>query len=631
MADLGDGDVNGDGYEIWREPMCGIVGVVGTTPCVDILLEGLARLEYRGYDSAGIATLHEGRFETVRAVGKLANLARSVHQTTLLGTVGIGHTRWATHGRPSMENAHPHTYGRTTVVHNGIIENYAALKRELELGGDAFSSETDSEVIAHLVAHEEGKCGDLVLAVRNALMRLHGSFAVAVMHLDHQDIMVGARRMSPLVVGVSPVGSFLASDVPAVLSQTRDFVFLEDNDVVKLTVGGFEVTDLESGLSRDRRAVTVHWTPAMAEKGGYKHFMLKEIHEQPRSVADTIRPHLDLARGEVVLGELDGLIRDLSAGCPRVSILACGTSYHAGLVGKQLIEAMAGWPCEAEVASEYRYRHPLVRPGDLIIAVSQSGETADTLAAARDAKEKGARVLAICNVVGSSLERMADATLNTLAGPEIGVASTKAFTSQLAAFYLLASYFGQRGNRSDPVELKRFTEELVAIPSMMETVLRDDSQIRDIAAELIRSHSMLYLGRGLSFPMALEGALKLKELSYIHAEGYAAGEMKHGPIALVDDQLWTVVVVPSSSTRGKTLSNVEEIRSRGGRTILVGTEGDDEAKELADRWIPIPVCDPRLSPFLTVLPLQMLAYYVADLKGTDVDQPRNLAKSVTVE
>ncbi len=610
--------------------MCGIVGVVGKRPCVEILLDGLRRLEYRGYDSAGVATINGGDFTILRSAGKLSKLARLVEQGAPEGTVGIGHTRWATHGRPSEANAHPHRFRDTVVVYNGIIENYAALKRELMVQGHEFTSETDSEIIAHLVQRALEHDHDLVHAVRSALMRLHGSFAVAVLNVKYPDRIVAARRMSPLVVGLGDGESYLASDVPALLQVTRRFQFLEDGDLALLEREGVRLFSVDTLTEVRREVRTVSWTPAMAEKGGYKHFMLKEIHEQPRSVSDTLRPRLGLSQGEVVLDEMGALDKRL-AGISRVTLLACGTSYHAGLVGRRLIEDLARLPCEVEVASEFRYRNPLVDSSHLVVAISQSGETADTIAAVQEARSKGAAIASICNVVDSTLARMADSVLYTYAGPEIGVASTKAFTCQMAVLALLALWLGRRVGTLDADRAATFVQGLTELPVQMERVLERNGHILDVARKHQRVRSMLYLGRGVSHPIALEGALKLKELSYVHAEGYPAGEMKHGPIALIDDSVPSLFVVPNGPTWEKTLSNMEEIRSRSGQVVAVVTEGNRQAAELADDRFEIPECLPELSPFLTVLPLQLFAYHVADLKGTDVDQPRNLAKSVTVE
>ena len=610
--------------------MCGIVGMIGEESCSEILLDGLRRLEYRGYDSAGIATINQGSFDIVRSAGKLVRLAETMRDNRPQGFVGIGHTRWATHGRPSEANAHPHRFQDCVVVHNGIIENYAELKERLISEGHQFGSETDSEIIAHLVYQRYEETADLLKAVSGALGLLEGSFAIAVLHLKQPDAIVVARRMSPLVVGLGDDANYVASDVPAVLSHTRRFVFLDDDEIAVLRKDRVDFHSLAGLKPIVKEPRNISWTPAMAEKGGYKHFMLKEIHEQPRSVSDTLRPRLDMSRSDVVLEELDELAGEFHK-WEGVTIVACGTSYHAGLVGKYLIEQLARMPCDVDVASEFRYRNPLVSDRQLVICISQSGETADTIAAVKEAQGKGARIVAICNVVGSTLPRMADATIYTYAGPEIGVASTKAFTSQMAVLSLLALWLGRRAGKVDEETGARLLHDLAGLPLLMEKALADAPKIMAAAQKYLRISSMLYLGRGLAYPIALEGALKLKELSYIHAEGYPAGEMKHGPIALVDDEVPSLFVIPSGDRFDKTMSNIEEIRSRSGPVIAVATKGAPRVADLADDVFYVPDCSPELHPFLTVLPLQLFSYYVADQKGTDVDQPRNLAKSVTVE
>jgi glutamine---fructose-6-phosphate transaminase (isomerizing) len=611
--------------------MCGIVGMVGDErPCVNVLLDGLKRLEYRGYDSAGIATVNDGEFEIVRSAGKLRKLETRLGEQTMAGTLGIGHTRWATHGRPSEENAHPHRHEDVVVVHNGIIENYAAIKKDLGSKGHSFGSETDSEIIAHLVHLAYADSGDLLVAVQATLKQLTGSFAIGVLHVAHPDRMVVARRMSPLVLGLGERENYVASDVPALLNETRRFIFLEDDELALLTKSEVSIYSLEDLTPLERPVRNITWTPAMAEKGGYKHFMLKEIYEQPRAVTDTLRPRLALADGDVNLEEL-GELESRANEWDTIAIVACGTSYHAGLVGKYLIEELVRIPCTLEVASEFRYRNPLVNERQLLVAVSQSGETADTIAAVQEAQQRGASVLTICNVVDSTLARMSDAPIYTFAGPEIGVASTKAFTAQLAAFALLTIWLGRRRGAIDADAGRLLLEDLIHLPILMEEALKEDKHIQQVARKFIRTNSMLYLGRGLGFPIALEGALKLKELSYIHAEGYPAGEMKHGPIALVDDETPSLFIVPEGASFEKTVSNMEEIKSRGGPIIAVTTKGQDRINDLAQDIFLIPPCNAFLESFLTVLPLQLFAYHVADLKGTDVDQPRNLAKSVTVE
>ncbi|MFU8855469.1 MAG: glutamine--fructose-6-phosphate transaminase (isomerizing) [Deferrisomatales bacterium] len=609
--------------------MCGIVGYVGTQRCAPILMDGLRRLEYRGYDSAGLAVVEDGALRVVRSAGKLLNLDEKLRGVELAGTVGAGHTRWATHGRPSEANAHPHAAGDVVVVHNGIIENYLALRSELAAQGHEFRSETDTEVIPHLIyRHLDAGCG-LVEAVRRSLKRLAGSYAVVVLSAREPDLLVAARRASPLVAGIGEGESFVASDIPALLSHTRRFVFLEDGDVVVCRREGVEITDLD-GSPVTREVQTIQWSPAMAEKGGYKHFMLKEIFEQPRAVADTLTGKLNPVEGAVYLSggeKADAIARGIS----RLHIVACGTSWHAGLVGKYWIEQIARLPVEVSLASEFRYQDPILSGDTALLLVSQSGETADTLAALAEGREKGAPILAICNVVGSSIPRASDAVLYTHAGPEIGVASTKAFTTQLVTLYLLALYLASARGVLTRENLVQKMEALRAVPAVVERTLELDPHIEAVAKTLVDARSALYLGRGLQFPIALEGALKLKEISYIHAEGYAAGEMKHGPIALIDDQLPVVAIAPRGSTYEKMLSNVQEVRARDGRVVALVTEGDTEVAGMADQVIALPDFPEELLPIVATVPLQLLAYHVAVLKGTDVDQPRNLAKSVTVE
>jgi len=607
--------------------MCGIIGYVGSEDCAPLILQGLERLEYRGYDSAGLAIWRDGAVEIRRAVGKLRNLRRMVEGAPLTGTTGVGHTRWATHGRPTESNAHPHRYGGVTVVHNGIIENHQQLRRELEAAGNVFTSETDTEILAHLV--HEAYDGDPGTALRTALARVEGSYAVVVLHDEHRDRLVAARHLSPLVLGLGEGENLVASDIPPLLGTTRNIIFLEDGDLVEITASEHTLTRVSDGAPVERKPVQVTWTPAMAEKGGYKHFMLKEIFEQPRAVGDTVRARILLGDADVLLdgAELDEEALDK---LDRVVFLACGTSYHAGLVGRYLVESLARIPASAEIGSEFRYRDPLIDEGTWVVAISQSGETADTLAAAREAKAKGARVVSICNALDASLPRMSDGVLYTHAGPEIGVASTKAFTTQLAAVFLLAVWLGRRRG-VDKERISALLDDLMHVPTLMERALAQSDAIREAAKTYQYVRDMLFLGRNLDYPIALEGALKLKEISYIHAEGYPAGEMKHGPIALIDEQVPTVALVPQGPSYEKTLSNVQEVRARGGRIIAVATEGDTRIVDIADHVFWIPDAPPMLLPLLTVIPLQLFAYHVADLRGTDVDQPRNLAKSVTVE
>ncbi len=610
--------------------MCGIVGYVGSKDCARILLDGLRRLEYRGYDSAGLA-VHDGKqLEVVRAVGKLANLDKALTARPLTGALGIGHTRWATHGRPSEVNAHPHVAGPIAVVHNGIIENHVGLRREIEAGGVRMASDTDTEIVAHLVhaGVREGK--SLEDAVRAALKRITGTYAIAVVSKDEPHKLVVAKDASPLVVGLGEGETFAGSDVPALLPYTRTMIFLEDGDVAVITADGALITDIDGRvLERARRQID--WSPMMAEKAGFKHFMLKEIHEQPRAIEDTLRGRLDRERGdvdgtEIGLGEIDVTQID------RIYLLACGTSHHAALAGRYWLEKLARIPTNVELASEFRNRDAIIGPRDLVVAVSQSGETLDTLQAAKEAKARGAKILAVANVIGSAIPRMADGAFYTHAGPEIGVASTKCFSAQLAALLMLAIYVGKRRGTLDGARATELVEGMAKLPSQMRDVVLGTKQlVANIARRHCDARDVLFLGRGLSYPIALEGALKLKEISYVHAEGYAAGEMKHGPIALIDSAMPVVVVAPKDGCYEKTLGNLQEVKAREGRIIAVLTEGDDEGAKLCDEHVQVPAVDDELTPFLTVLPLQLYSYYVADHKGTDVDQPRNLAKTVTVE
>jgi len=617
--------------------MCGIVGYIGQQQAVPIILDGLKRLEYRGYDSAGIAVLDAGNCLNVRrASGKLRNLEDALHLNPLAGLYGIGHTRWATHGRPTEENAHPHRdcHGDIVVVHNGIVENYLALKQKLMEEGHRFVTETDTEVIAHLV--EKHFDGNLENAVRDAVRELTGVFALSVISRKDPDKIVAARSGPPVVVGLGDHEYFVASDVPAILGYTRDMFFLADGDMAILTRDGVHLTDF-NGRPVKRQVSHILWDPIMAEKGGYKHFMLKEIYEQPRAVRDTTLGRVGQESGRIFLDEMDISAKEFKE-FRQVRIVACGTSWHAALAGKFMIERLARVPVEVDYGSEFRYRDPLVGRDTLTVVISQSGETADTLAAQREAKSKGSKTLAICNVVGSMITREASGTLITHAGPEIGVASTKAFTCQLTALFLLAMYLGQRREALDEATSIHLVERLIHLPGQMEEILRRDHIYDDLAKTLFRSTDFLYLGRGIHFPIALEGALKLKEISYIHAEGYPAGEMKHGPNALIDENLPTVVLAthdlsdPSSRLLyEKTLSNIQEVKAREGKVIAIVCEGDEEVGKVADHVIPIASTHELLLPILEVVPLQMLAYHIAVRRGCDVDQPRNLAKSVTVE
>ncbi|MFO0694887.1 MAG: glutamine--fructose-6-phosphate transaminase (isomerizing) [Polyangiales bacterium] len=610
--------------------MCGIVGYVGDKSAAPILIDGLRRLEYRGYDSAGLAVHVDGRIEIVRAEGKLRNLETALVKKPLEGRVGIGHTRWATHGRPSEINAHPHVAGPVAVVHNGIIENHSVLRRQLEAEGVRFASDTDTEIVAHLV-HAEVRAGrDLASAVRNALAKVHGAYAIAVVSQTEPQRVVVARHASPLVVGVGEGETFCASDVPALLPYTRDMIFLEDGEMAVLEASNVRLETLD-GRSVERAPKRIDWSPAMAEKAGYKHFMLKEIFEQPRAIEDTLRGRLDRAEGDIHGHEI-GLTEADAKAVKRIVLLACGTSHHSTIAGRYLIERIARVPAVTELASEFRGRDAVVGEGDLVVAVSQSGETLDTLVAAKEAKAKGAKVLAIANVIGSAIPRMADATFYTHAGPEIGVASTKCFTTQLANLLMLAIWLGRRRGTLSLSEGTRLVDGLARIPQLMQESLGGTRQlVQSIAKRTMEARDVLFLGRGLSYPIALEGALKLKEISYVHAEGYAAGEMKHGPIALIDSHVPVIVLLPKDSHYERSFSNLQEAKAREGRVIAIASYGDEDARGASDDVVEIPSVDEELTPFLTVLPLQLFSYYVADTKGTDVDQPRNLAKTVTVE
>ena len=609
--------------------MCGIVGYVGPKGCVDLLVDGLRRLEYRGYDSAGVAAFDGKEIRVVRSVGKLGNLVTALKDKPIQGAPGIGHTRWATHGRPSETNAHPHVAGPIALVHNGIIENHLHLKRQLIEQGVKFSSDTDTEIVAHLVEREVKKGHKLLEAVRNALGAVEGAYAVAVLHRDEPDRIVIAKNASPLVIGLGEGETYCASDIPAILPYTRNMLLLEEGEIALLTTSGAEIQTLK-GDKVERKAKTITWNAAQAEKSGFKHFMLKEIHEQPRAIEDTMRGRIDLEKWDVVESEI-GVDAATATGLKRVYFLACGTSFHASLFGRYLVETLSGVPATCELASEFVIRDPVVGEGDLVVAVSQSGETIDTLAAVKAAKERGAKVLALTNVLDSAIPRASHGSLYTHAGPEIGVASTKCFTAQLAAMTLLAVYLGRRRNTLDTDRAREVLQGMLEVPHRMREVLAQDDTLRDLARKYQHARSFLFLGRGVSFPIAVEGALKLKEISYIHAEGYAAGEMKHGPIALIDEDMPVVVVMPRDRTYEKVLSNLQEVKAREGRILALATRGDHEVGAIADHVFYLPKMDALLSPFATSLPLQLLAYYVADFKGTDVDQPRNLAKTVTVE
>ncbi|ABA90168.1 glutamine--fructose-6-phosphate aminotransferase [Syntrophotalea carbinolica DSM 2380] len=609
--------------------MCGIVGYIGPQEAMPIIIDGLRRLEYRGYDSAGIAVLNNGQITIRRAKGKLCELENVLKQQPLTGGRGIGHTRWATHGRPSETNAHPHYAGNIAVVHNGIIENYLELKARLISQGHEFTSETDTEIIAHLVDQHLRQCGDFETAVRHALAEVRGAYAVAILCECEPEKLIAARLGSPLVVGQGQGEFFVASDIPAMLSHTREMIFLDEGEIVVFADGAMRFTDLQ-GAPVEKTAKTITWNPLMAEKGGYKHFMLKEIYEQPRAIADTLAGRVFSERGEVFLEGLN-LDAEQLRGFDKLNIVACGTSWHAALSGKFLIEKLARLSVEVDIASEFRYRDPLVDERTLTVLISQSGETADTLAALREAKGKGGATVAICNVVESSIARESDGVIYTHAGPEIGVASTKAFTTQLVALYLLALHLGRVRGMVDAVRCRELIEPLLSLPRKMEQALEADELIQQVAKEFMHARDFLYLGRGIQYPIALEGALKLKEISYVHAEGYPAGEMKHGPIALIDENVPVVFLCPHNDTFEKVVSNMEEVRARSGRVVAVATEGYADPLGKVDALITVPETADEVAPILTSIPMQLLAYHIAVLKGTDVDQPRNLAKSVTVE
>ena len=609
--------------------MCGIVGYIGERDVVPILMGGLERLEYRGYDSAGLAVWHENKVHIRRCQGKLAGLKEMVAREPLSGTVGVGHTRWATHGRPSETNAHPHLAGDVAVVHNGIVENYLELKEELIAAGRGFESETDTEIISALIDHYCQQGLAFEDAVRKALSRIVGSFGLGIVHRDRPDVVVGARNESPLIVGYGEGENFIASDVPALLEHTRRVSYLDDGEVAFLYHDRIVVTDLE-GRESAKEIHQVTWDPVMAQKGGYKHFMLKEIFEQPRAVIDTFRGRVSLEQGRVLMPDLPYTPEEIN-GLNKICIVACGTSYHAGLVGKFMIEELARMPVEVDLGSEFRYRDPIVDERTLLVLISQSGETADTLGAFREGLKKGARTLAICNVVGSSLARGVEGTIYTQAGPEIGVASTKAFTTQLVCLYLWAMYLGQTRGHLSQDRVRDLIRELMHLPHQMEQALEEEERIKAVGRRYFNADNFLYLARGVNYPLALEGALKLKEISYIHAEGYPAGEMKHGPIALIDEDMPVVVCAPSGKTAEKSLGNIEEVKARLGSVIAVTEKDNGLVQTKADDVIHIPRTSEMLAPIILALPLQLIAYHIAVMRCTDVDQPRNLAKSVTVE
>jgi glucosamine--fructose-6-phosphate aminotransferase (isomerizing) len=619
--------------------MCGIVGYVGNKQVVPVIIDGLRKLEYRGYDSAGIAVVDEAHaLDIRRAEGKLRNLEEAIRLKPLDGTYGIGHTRWATHGRPTEENAHPHRdcTGRVVVVHNGIIENYLQLKERLRKTDHNFVTETDTEVIAHLIEEYLREEEKLEIAVQRAVRDLRGIFALSIISVDEPDLIIAVRQGPPVVIGLGDGEYFVASDIPPILQHTRDVFYLGEREIAVLTRDAVRVTDFEGDL-REPQQQRITWDPIMAEKGGFKHFMLKEIYEQPRAVRDTVQGRISLDTGRVYLDEMNITEAEFKS-FDRVMIAACGTSWHAGLAGKYMLEQFARVPVEVDYASEFRYRDPVINERTLLVVISQSGETADTIAALREAKERGAKILSICNVQGSMITRESDGTILTHAGPEIGVASTKAFTAQMIALYLFGLHLGQLRGALSADEAKHHAQELAELPVKIEHLLSESDSLEELAREFHRSTDFLYLGRGINFPVALEGALKLKEISYIHAEGYPAGEMKHGPNALIDERLPVVVINTceegnraSELRYEKTHSNIVEVKAREGLVLSVLTEGDEMSAAVSDHVIEIPASSDLLSPILAVIPLQLLAYHIAVRRGCDVDQPRNLAKSVTVE
>ncbi|MFA5335408.1 MAG: glutamine--fructose-6-phosphate transaminase (isomerizing) [Candidatus Omnitrophota bacterium] len=609
--------------------MCGITGYIGSEEAAPILIRGLARLEYRGYDSAGIAVLDGGRIKSLKMPGKIKELCDGLKKNPLSGTTGIAHTRWATHGVPNFINAHPHYDCKKDIalVHNGIIENCEELKSKLQKKGHKFCSDTDTEVLPHLI--EEYYNGNLEDAVRKALREAQGSYAIAVIHKDEPGKLVGARNGSPLIVGLGKGENFLASDCPAVMDRTRKVIFVDDKEVIALTKDSVSITDLKGRKVR-KKPTNIEWDISQAEKGGYAHFMLKEIYEQPRVIHKILTSRTDAAKGKIKLEGINIKLPDLK-NIDNIMISACGTAYHAGLVGEYLIEKFAKIPVEVDVSSELRYRDPVYSRRTLFIAVSQSGETADTLAALREAKKKGIKVVSICNVVGSTIVRESDGVIYTHAGPEIGVASTKAYTAQVAIFILLALYLGAANGQVGRRQMKKILSDFEMIPENMDSILDEAGKIKECAREYYKLPCFMYIGRGVNYPNAFEGALKLKEISYIHAEGYGAGEMKHGPIALIEKNMAVVAITPRSLTYDKMISNIQEIRARDGKVIAIATEGDLSVKKHVSTVLYIPKTGEALSPLLTVIPLQLLAYHIAVFRGRDVDQPRNLAKSVTVE
>ena len=609
--------------------MCGIVGYIGHREAAPLILESLRKLEYRGYDSAGIAVLHDGQVAIRRAEGKLNNLESMIQRQPMAGAIGIGHTRWATHGRPSETNAHPHRAGDVVVVHNGIIENYLELKEQLRKRGTHFSSETDSEIVAHLVAEKVERGADFLDAVQRTLREIHGSYALLFLNRRDPKRLIVAKNSTPIVIGWGEGETFIASDIPALLDHTRKVTFLEDGEIGDVTVGSYRLLN-GKGKTICRPVKEITWDAVAAQKGGYAHFMLKEIHDQPRALADTFRGRIALKDGQVSLEDIKLNASEVKQ-IKRIHLVACGTAWHACLVGKFMLEEIAGIPAEVDYGSEFRYRSPLMDPKSILLMVSQSGETADTLAAIDIARAKKAKILSVCNVIDSSIPRKSHGVLYTHAGPEISVASTKAFTTQLTALYLLAVALGRLNGKLKAPDARQLLRDLMHLPSWIENALEIESQVKDLARELMHSRDFLYLGRGINYPIALEGALKLKEISYIHAEGYPAGEMKHGPIALIDETMPVVVLAPRDRYFQKTVSNLKEVESRGGKVIVLTDDAKTASELAAHRVLTLPKASHYLTPIVMTIPLQLLAYYIAVARGTDVDQPRNLAKSVTVE
>jgi glutamine---fructose-6-phosphate transaminase (isomerizing) len=609
--------------------MCGIVGYIGHREAAPLILDSLRKLEYRGYDSAGIAVLNDGQITIRRCEGKLNNLETMLIRQPLAGAIGIGHTRWATHGRPSETNAHPHCAGDVVVVHNGIIENYLELKEQLGKRGTHFSSETDTEIVAHLVAEKVERDMDFLEAVRRTLREIRGSYALLFLNRRDPKRLIVAKNSTPIVIGWGEGETFIASDIPALLDYTRRVTFLEDGEIGEVTLGSYRLFN-GKGKAIQRPVKEITWDAVAARKGGYPHFMLKEIHDQPRALADTFRGRISLKDGQVSLEDIKLKANEVK-NIKRFHLVACGTAWHACLVGKFMLEEIAGIPAEVDYGSEFRYRSPLMDPKSVLLMVSQSGETADTLAATEIAQAKKAKILSICNVIDSSIPRKSHGVLYTHAGPEISVASTKAFTTQLTAIYLLAVALGRLNGKLNPADAKRLLRDLMYLPKWIEQALEIESQVKELARELMHSQDFLYLGRGINYPIALEGALKLKEISYIHAEGYPAGEMKHGPIALIDEKMPVVVLAPRDRYFQKTVSNLKEVESRGGKVILLTDDAKTVSESAAHRVLTLPKASHYLTPIVMTIPLQLLAYYIAVHRGTDVDQPRNLAKSVTVE